>query len=155
MLRRIAVALIALCLAVSAAWAETRMVNSPGDGYLNLRTGPGSDFAILRRMDHGSLVDILETKGNWSRVYHQLSGAQGWAYRKYLLQTRSGGRFMQVFSPGDGYLNLRSGPGSDFAILQRMYNGEQVEIVERKGNWVRVYHQSGAEGWAYAKYLRN
>ena len=60
-----------------------------------------------------------------------------------------------VNSPGDGYLNLRTGPGSSFAIVQRMYNGDSVEIVERKGGWVRVFHQSGATGWCFEKYLRN
>jgi N-acetylmuramoyl-L-alanine amidase len=153
MIRFLLSAFLAVFLATVAV-AETRMVNSPGDGYLNLRTGPGSGYDIVLRMDHGSLVDILETRGKWRRVHHLVSGAQGWAFGKYLLREDAGTTMMRVYSPGDGYLNLRSGPGGDFAILRRMYNGDQVEIVERKGNWVRVYHQSGAEGWAFARYLR-
>ena len=155
MIRNFLAAVLLGVLSVAAAIAETRMVNSPGDGFLNLRTGPGSSFQIVRRMGHGSLVDILETKGKWSRVRHQVSGAEGWAFRKFLVREETGPAFKRVWSPGDGYLNLRSGPGSDFAILRRMFNDEYVEIVERRGNWVRVYHQSGAEGWAYSKYLRD
>ena len=147
-------ALFTVLMTVSAL-AETRMVNSPGDGFLNLRTGPGAGFDVVRQMDHGSLVDVLETKGKWSRVYHQVSGAQGWAFTKYLLREQTGMPVRWINSPGDGYLNLRSGPGSDFRILRQMYHGERVDILERKGNWVRVYHHpTGARGWAYAKYLR-
>ena len=154
MLRHVLATALTIMLA-GAALAELRMVNSPGDGYLNLRTGPGSGYQIVRRMDHGSLVDVLETKGGWSRVRHEISGAEGWAFRKYLAQEQSGGAVRQIWSPGDGYLNLRTGPGSDFRILRRMYHGERVDILERKGNWVRVYHHpTGARGWAYAKYLR-
>lgn len=148
-------AFFAVIVGAVAFAGEMRMVNSPGDGFLNLRTGPGSNFQILRPMDHGSIVEILETQGNWSRVLHEESGAMGWAYRKYLLPFDGGVATKFIYSPGDGYLNLRTGPGTDFAIIRQMYNGESVEIVEREGSWVRVYHQSGAQGWCSSKFLRN
>ena len=154
MLRQIFATVLMILLA-GAALAETRMVNSPGDGYLNLRTGPGSNFEIVRRMAHGSHVDVLETKGSWSRIHHQVSGAEGWAFRKYLANEKSSSTLRRVHSPNDGYLNLRSGPGSDFKILRRMYHGDQVDALERNGNWVRVYHHNtGAKGWAFGTYLR-
>ncbi|MDQ2094491.1 SH3 domain-containing protein [Rhodalgimonas zhirmunskyi] len=153
-MRFLASILLSLSLFLTAAHAETRIVNSPGDGFLNLRTGPGSGFEIVTHMSHGTTVEVLEVKGSWARVRHELTGKQGWAFRKYLVLESRGSAVREVWSPGDGYLNLRSGPGSDFQIMRRMYNGERVEILERKGNWVRVRHQSGVRGWAYSKYLR-
>jgi len=144
----------AIAAAVAAA-GEMRMVNSPGDGFLNLRTGPGSGFAILLAMDHGSLVEVLEVSGKWSRVRHDDSGAEGWAFSRHLAPFEAGVAMKFVYSPGDGFLNLRTGPGSGFAIVRRMFNGDAVEIVERKGGWVRVYHQSGETGWCYEAYLRD
>ena len=61
---------------------------------------------------------------------------------------------LRVHSPGDGFLNLRTGPGTGYAIVREMYNGQTVRILERKGSWVRVRHSSGATGWASAKYLQ-
>ena len=136
-----------------AASAETLLVNSPGDGYLNLRTGPGSQYQIIRKMYHGSSVEVLEAAGAWLRVRHQ-SGAVGWAFGQYLVRPASTS-WLTVYSPADGYLNLRSGPGTKYQIIMPMYNGEQVEVLERKGNWARVRHQSGAVGWAYRSYLVN
>lgn len=154
-MRRIITMLIFALFATAALAGEMRIVNSPGDGFLNLRTGPGSGFAIILPMGHGSMVEVLESSGGWRRVHHEESGATGWAFGKYLAPFEGGVPMKFVYSPGDGYLNLRTGPGTGFAIVQRMYNGDSVEIVERKGAWVRVYHQSGAEGWCSEKFLRN
>jgi uncharacterized protein YraI len=132
------------------ARAETLIVNSPGDGYLNLRTGPGTGYAIIRPMYHGSRVETLEWAGNWVRVRHE-SGDVGWAYGQYLRRPNT--RWRSVYSPGDGYLNLRTGPGTKYSIIMRMYNGERVQILDRSGKWRYVRHQSGAEGWAYVDYL--
>ena len=52
-----------------------------------------------------------------------------------------------------GSLNLRTGPGTKYQVIMRMYNGEEVEVLETKGKWVRVRHYSGSVGWAYRDYL--
>ncbi len=152
MLKRLIAALMFIGFAI-AAQAETLRVHSPGDGFLNLRTGPGSGYAIITQMDHGSYLDTLESAGKWVRVRHE-SGATGWAFRKHMRSLPAQTNERVISSPGDGFLNLRSGPGTGFAIVRQMYNGESVYIGERKGNWVFVQHASGATGWAYSKYLR-
>ena len=154
-MRHFLLSLIFAMLAAVASAGEMRIVNSPGDGFLNLRSGPGSSFQILQPMLHGSMVEILEVSGAWSRVRHEDSGAEGWAFSKYLVPFDGGAPMKFVHSPGDGYLNLRTGPGTGFAVVRRMFNGEAVEIVERKGDWVRVYHQSGETGWCSSRYLRD
>ncbi len=153
-MRVFVLSLVLSLLAGLALAGEMRVVNSPGDGYLNLRSGPGSQFQILRPMMHGTAVEVLEVNGKWSRVRHEPSGAEGWAFSRYLEAFDGAAPVRYVFSPSDGYLNLRSGPGTGFAIIRRMQNHEFVEILERRGAWVRVSHQSGDTGWAFAKYLR-
>lgn len=148
---RLLAPLVGLLFALSAQ-AEVMIVNSPGDGFLNLRTGPGTGFAIIMEMNHGTSVNTLEYSGNWARVEHE-SGAVGWAYRKNMVPYAQGPAKYRVYSPSDGYLNLRTGPGTGYAIITRMYNGSWVEVLERSGNWVRVFHEYGDEGWAYGKYL--
>ncbi len=143
--------IVLAALAPPAALAEMRVVHAPGDGFLNLRSGPGSQFAILREMDHGSTLDVIEVVGNWGRVRHA-SGAEGWAYLEFTRVFPQSTRLF-VLPPGDGFLNLRTGPGTAFAIVTRMYNGEWVEVQERRDGWARVLHSSGFEGWASLRYL--
>ena len=133
-----------------AARADLLIVNSPGDGYLNLRTGPGTGFDIIHAMPHGSEVHALEWSGRWVRVRHE-SGFTGWCSSRFL--ARTGPKRLSVFSAHDGYLNLRQGPGTSHPILMRMNNGESVEVLASSGAWRKVRHPSGAVGWAHGRYL--
>ena len=148
--------LVAISVWSPADAADVRYVYSPNDGYLNLRTGPGTRYRITREMYNGDRVRVVEYAGRWVRVVHE-SGARGWASARYLVRRGTGGSDggkRYVFSPRDGYLNLRSGPGTRYRILREMNNGEFVDILESSGSWVRVRHESGATGWAAARYLR-
>lgn len=50
------------------------------------------------------------------------------------------------------YLHLRRGPGVDFAAYNHLTHGDIVTVLERRGNWVRVYTQHG-EGWVFGAYI--
>jgi N-acetylmuramoyl-L-alanine amidase len=52
-----------------------------------------------------------------------------------------------------GYLNLRAGPGTQHAVLERMRPGARVSVIETMGRWARVRSPGGAEGWASLDYL--
>lgn len=146
--------LFVACLMPASA-EDRRYVSSPNDGYLNLREGPGVDNPIIMRMLNGEEVTVIRRSGSWGFVEHE-SGETGWASTKYLVRqprAASTPRLMVVRSISDGYLNLRTGPGTRFRIVREMYNGETVRILERSGSWVRVRHQSGDVGWASRKYM--
>jgi uncharacterized protein YgiM (DUF1202 family) len=89
---------IGASLAAGSAPAEGLVINSPGDGFLNLRTGPGSGFDIIYAMPHGSEVHTLEWSGPWVRVRHE-SGRTGWCSAQYL--ARNGPAALTVHSAGD------------------------------------------------------
>lgn len=152
MMKRLIAILMMVFFANSAA-AQAQIVNAPSDGFLNLRTGPGGQYSVVMEMDHGTRVQTLEIAGKWARVRHQ-SGVEGWAFRKYMVTGNRGPEMMFVHSPGDGFLNLRTGPGSGYAIFTRMQHGAGVRILERVGGWARVRYHHDYEGWAYLKYLR-
>ena len=79
-----------------------------------------------------------------------------WVLGLFLLMLATGGmaETLIVDDPKDGWLNLRSGPGTSYRVLQRMDNGLRVEEVERRGNWSSVVLPSGVMGWSYRKYMR-
>lgn len=49
-------------------------------------------------------------------------------------------------------LNLRSGPGTDYPIINAMPAGSQVRVFNCTGSWCRVGWQ-GERGWASSSYL--
>ncbi len=44
--------------------------------------------------------------------------------------------------------NMRSGPGTDYAALDQLTQGTQVEVLDRRGAWVELRNmQTGQTGW--------
>ena len=44
-------------------------------------------------------------------------------------------------------LNVRSGPGKNYAFKFAVYKGDRLTVLERTGKWIRVRSSSGKEGW--------
>jgi uncharacterized protein YraI len=49
-------------------------------------------------------------------------------------------------------VNVRSGPGGGYEVVDNLRRGERVEIDRCRGNWCLVYGRS-TEGWVSASYL--
>ena len=64
-----------------AVWAVVHSY----DGCLNLRTGPGAHYHIIKEMYNGEKVEILASSGKWRKVRHKRSGKVGWAHGAYLV----------------------------------------------------------------------
>lgn len=156
MRRMILLAFLALTGALAAfpSAAQTLYVKDTGDGYLNLRDGPGTRHDVLQRLSPGDRVDVEETLGRWYRV-HLPSGERGWVSGDHLEQrvaaTPRGPLF--VARSTEGYLNLRAGPGTDNAILRRIYPGDRLVPLAARGDWIAVRHATGAEGWVHGDYV--
>jgi murein DD-endopeptidase MepM/ murein hydrolase activator NlpD len=64
--------------------ARARVVNTGGSG-LNLREGPGTEYAILANIPDGAAVDLLGgVQGDWLEVRYQ--STDGWAHGDYLIE---------------------------------------------------------------------
>jgi hypothetical protein len=46
---------------------------------------------------------------------------------------------------GDGFLSVRSGPGVNYAEMDRLYNGNAVQICDRRGGWMAVVYGGGRD----------
>ena len=55
---------------------------------------------------------------------------------------------------GDGFLAVRTGPGSEFRKIDELHNGNQVRTCARTGKWVGVYYgQPRQKGWVHSNWL--
>lgn len=50
-------------------------------------------------------------------------------------------------------INLRSGAGTGFRILQVLETGDSVQVLERGGDWTQVRTSNGNVGWVPSQYL--
>lgn len=129
---------------------------------LNVRSGPGTSFAVVDTLSSGQQVKRGECTddGSWCYVEHE--GTAGWVAARYL---RAPGSRPQPTPPSgdttDTYfarspVNVRSGPGTQFSIVDRLQGGEKVnrEQCTSDEKWCYVTHD-GPDGWVSANYLRS
>jgi hypothetical protein len=56
---------------------------------------------------------------------------------------------------GDGFLAVRASPGTRYAMLARLGNGDVVPTCAAEGDWIGVvYGPSHAKGWGDGSWLR-
>jgi uncharacterized protein YraI len=55
---------------------------------------------------------------------------------------------------GDGFLAVRTGPGTGYRKIDELYNGDLVRTCARNGAWVGVYYGKPRRvGWVHSKWL--
>lgn len=82
-------------------------------------------------------------------------------FRKIIISTlasigilASTGAVFAVPASATTALNVRSGPGTGFNVLDKLHAGEAVEVTECVSNgWCRIEH-NGPDGWVSANYLQ-
>jgi hypothetical protein len=57
---------------------------------LNVRQGPGTEYAIVTRLPHGTPVSVQERIGFWLRIAIPDRAAEGWVLSRYLSSTPPG-----------------------------------------------------------------
>lgn len=52
-------------------------------------------------------------------------------------------------------VNMRSGPGKNFEVVWELGHGYPLEVIESKGQWVRVRDADNDTGWVKQRLLAN
>jgi uncharacterized protein YraI len=139
--------------AVDAGWGDSGSATTTS--ALNLRTGPGLDYAVALVMREGVGVQLTgAAESGFLGVVYQ--GANGWASNDYLTTGDSGS------DPGDGdggsayttsTLNLRAGPSLSNSVKLVMPEGATVILTGKERNGFAGLRYDGTSGWASLDYL--
>ena len=55
---------------------------------------------------------------------------------------------------GTGFLAIRKRPTSSSKMVGQLFNGDRVEIFDRKGSWYKIA-AGHVEGWSHRKWMWN
>ena len=113
---------------------------------LNVRSGPGTSFKVINKLNRNTACYVLEKSGNWSRI-RTFRGATGWVSNTYLAKNATG----RVSTRG-GRLYVRRRPTTSSSILGALNNGTRVTATNVSGNWAYVIYGS-LMGWSSLSYL--
>lgn len=76
----------------------------------------------------------------------------------FILQILVGGvaqakdNFLEVIV-ADPFLNMRTGPGSNYPIFHIVERGEKIKVLKRKTDWFKIRNRKGKEGWTHRNEL--
>lgn len=125
--------------------AQAKMVSIAGD-LVNMRSGPGTNYAVLWELGQGYPLKILETKGDWLKVV-DFENDTGWVHEDVV----SGVAHLVVKK---NIINIRSGPGKDYKVVRQAQKGVVLRTLERKDSWVKVTHdEENITGWVLRSLL--
>ena len=125
------------------------------DSYVNVRSGPGTEYKILGKIYKNCAAEILEESNGW---YKMTSGnLTGYIKAEFFATGEEAGRLAEELGRKVGKvtasaLRLRKEPSLDAKIVTMIPNGEKVAVVYEDNEWVKV-QADGTEGWVYKEYL--
>lgn len=120
--------------------------------YLNIRTGPGTDYDLAGSYNRGDRVQITERKTVTGTVWGKTD--KGWISLDYVKLDDNAAQANKTYTVIADRLNIRSGPSTDDSIVGWVDYGNKVTVLEVKTNdrgerWGRL-----SNGWVSMDYLK-
>ena len=107
----------------------------------NIRSGPGSKYDILWKVEKYYPIFVMEKKDPW---YHfkDFEGDKGWIHQSLV------GKMKSIITKKD-LCNIRSGPGTGNKILFTVEKGIPFKVLKRKDRWLHIEHADKDQGWIH------
>jgi uncharacterized protein YgiM (DUF1202 family) len=129
---------------------------------LNLRAQAGTKYKILHTLQKNDKLQVLsDTDERWIEVELIGKHIRGWVATEYLeilLRAKEA-----VLNQKDAdyaivstrTLNLRSGPGRDYKVIEKLRTGMHVvSVLPEENGWRKVQTASGTTGWVARRHLK-
>ena len=128
-------------------WHKVKVVRTGLTGYMY---GQYIDFSYSGSVS-GGWNDTAGNSGSTTNGSWGTSGTNGWG-SSYIADAsvKDADKVYNVnavISSSDGYANLRWGPGMEYNIIGRVYNGNTVWAMEKNGDWFRCLTSDGRIGY--------
>ena len=161
----------------SATAANANATVSGQSGTKNVRSGAGTNHSVVAEVSVGDRVRVVGRDNDsdgypWYRVVTP-AGPTGWLAGQLIsidgdaapsppvrptpARTQAATTNATIVSKEAGSKNVRSGPGTTYAVKHVAYPGDRILVRDRASDsggftWYKVYFpNSGAEGWMAAQ----
>ncbi|MBB5700366.1 SH3-like domain-containing protein [Ochrobactrum daejeonense] len=113
---------------------------------VNLRIGPGRDYAVSWLfMKAGLPVEIIQEYDNWRRI-RDADGTEGWVYQSLLSGKRTAITAPWLKDNQGAMINMRSDASDTAGLVAEVEPGVVGTVRECNGQWCRM-DMGGARGW--------
>ena len=118
--------------------------------YLNVRSGPGTNYAIVGTLKKNTRKNISKTQGTWGNI----SNTKNWINLKYCSKCNIITNVLNKstkYKVNCSYLNVRNGKGISYRIVTVLERGDVLYIDKKSGNWGRI---ANTNNWINLNYCK-
>ena len=107
----------------------------------NIRSGPGSKYDVLWKVEKYYPIFVIEKKDAWYQ-FRDFEDDKGWVHQSLVGKTKS------IITKKD-LCNIRSGPGTRNKILFTVEKGIPFKVLKREAQWLYIEHADKDQGWIH------
>lgn len=149
-LRSLLTILCAVSLPVTTAWAAGSVQVSVDK--LNVRSGPSLQDTVITTLPMKTVLPVITTKNDWLQVKLP-NGQSGWVANWLVTAQQATAPVSQIESTTDN-LNVRSGPGQTYTVVQKINPGTRYSIVQKNGDWIQIQLSGQTKGWVASRLVK-
>ena len=133
------------------SYADTTVSGIVTATALNVRSGPATTYSVIGQVLQGNDIKIVDKTGNWLKVnYKNTTGYVSGAYVSSIYNEAKTEGYVIACNT----LNVRSGPGTEYARKGSLVNGTKVHIISTSLGWSKIIY-NGNYAYVSASYLSN
>ena len=128
---------------------------------LNVRSGAGTSYSKLGKLEYKEKVTVLSTSNGWSKInYNGKTGYVDSSYLKSTLQDSTNDNTNNETTGTTKYvnttsgLNVRSGAGTRYSKLGKLEYKEKVTVLSTSNGWSKINY-NGKTGYVDSSYLQS
>ncbi|MFT8319933.1 MAG: N-acetylmuramoyl-L-alanine amidase [Bacillus sp. (in: firmicutes)] len=147
--------LLILILPTMNAVAESSQTVS-STSVVNIRESPNTNAPIVDQMDINTDYPIIQEQSDWIEITLH-TGKTGWVASWLVSKNNSNNNATSNIQSKTGAvtengLRLRSGPGSNFQVINTLTKGTSVTILSENGDWIEIETNIGT-GWVHQEFV--
>lgn len=123
---------------------------------INVRSGAGTSNSVTGQLKKGDIVSLLDINKDWYQV-KTAEGIKGFVhsdlvtekkdYKPELPQVDNANKKVEIIQEK---INIRSGPGTNYAKIAQAYKGEIYAVIKDEGDWVQIQMKNGSNAYVAA-----
>lgn len=130
---------------------------------LNVRSGPGTSYGVITTVSYNTVVTASESRAGWTKI--SANGTSGWVSNDYLSEVtetnptptppptdNNGSAVNKDGIVTADVLNVRSGAGTNYAVIDALSKNTKVTVVEESNGWCKI-KLGNSYGWASSDYI--
>lgn len=114
---------------------------------INVRSDATTSSAVICNLSKQDTVLVIAEKYGWYKIKLPAAGN---AFIKKTLVLPLDEKTARAVKEN---INIRVGPGESFAIIGKIDKNEIVNVIEDKGDWLRIVPTSNSFGWINKKFV--